>query len=110
PHAVRLEIRPLEATNPVRTQVVLIATVYDDTGKPRCDRRVEWMVEGVGNIIEVNESGIWPGRGYKLDNKYGVSYTEYCEHRLTRGNVNPGDDLVIRPGQTWCVISSAVEG
>ena len=110
PHAVRLEVRPLEATNPVRTQLVLIATVYDDTGKPRRDRRVEWMLEGVGNIIEVNESGIWPGRGYKLDNKYGVSYTDYTEHRLTRGNVNPNDDLVIRPGQTWCVISSAVEG
>jgi len=110
PHAVRLEVRPLEQTNPVRTQLVVIATVYDDQGKPRRDRRIEWMVEGVGNIIEVDESGVFPGRGYKLDNKYAVSYTDYCEHRLTRGNVNPGDDLVIRPGQTWCAISSAVEG
>jgi uncharacterized repeat protein (TIGR01451 family) len=110
PHAVRLEVRPLDATNPVRTQLVLMATVYDETGKPRRDRRVEWMLEGVGNIIEVDESGVFPGRGYKLDNKYAVSYTDYCEHRLTRGNVNPGDDFIVRPGQTWCVISSAVEG
>src|SRR5579871_3247255 len=110
PHAVRLEVRPLEQTNPVRTQLVLIATVYDDCGKPRRDRRIEWMVEGVGNIIEVDESGIFPGRGYKLDNKYAVSYTNYCEHRLTRGNANAADDLVIRPGQSWCAISSAVEG
>jgi uncharacterized repeat protein (TIGR01451 family) len=110
PHAVRLEVRPLDATNPVRTQHVLIATVYDETGKPRRNRRVEWLVEGVGNIIEVDESGVFPGRGYKLDNKYAVTYTSYCEHRITRGNLNPNDDFIVRPGQTWCVISSAVEG
>jgi uncharacterized repeat protein (TIGR01451 family) len=110
PHACRLEVRPLEATNPVQTQHVLIATVYDGHGKPRRHRRVEWMLEGVGNIIEVDESGLFPGRGYKVDNKYAVSYTDYKEHRITRGTDNPNDDFVIRPGQTWCVISSAVEG
>ncbi len=110
PNAVQLEVRPLNATNPVRTQHVLIATVLDARGQPRRHRRVEWMVEGVGNIIEVDESGFWPGRGYKKDNKYAVSYTDYCEHHVTRGNGNPNDDFVIRPGQSWCVISSAVEG
>lgn len=110
PHAARLEVRPLESTNPVRTQHVLIATVYDEKGIPRRNRRVEWMVEGVGNIVEVDESGVFPGRGYKVDNKYAVSYTDYCEHRITRGNTDPNDDFVIRPGQTWCVVSSAVEG
>jgi uncharacterized repeat protein (TIGR01451 family) len=110
PHAVRLEVRPVVVTNPVRTQHVLIATVYDEKGKPRRNRRVEWMVEGVGNIVEVDESGIFPGRGYKVDNRYAVSYTNYCEHRISRGNTNPNDDFVLRPGQSWCVISSAVEG
>src|SRR6516165_6497947 len=101
PHAVRLEVRPLTATSPVRTQHVLIATVYDETGKPRRNRRVEWMVEGVGNIVEVDESGYFPGRGYKVDNRYAVSYTNYCEHRITRGNADPNDDFMIRPGQSW---------
>ncbi len=110
PHAVRLEVRPMVTTNPVRTQQVLVATVYDEKGRPRRNRRVEWMVEGVGNIVEVDESGCFPGRGYKVDNHYAVSYTNYKEHRITRGNVNPGDDFVIRPGQSWCVITSAVEG
>jgi uncharacterized repeat protein (TIGR01451 family) len=68
------------------------------------------MVEGVGSLIEVDESGFWPGRGYKVDSKYAVSYTDYCEHRISRGNANPNDDFVIRPGQSWCVISSPVEG
>jgi uncharacterized repeat protein (TIGR01451 family) len=110
PHAIRLEVRPLESTNPVRSQHVLIATVYDEKGVPRRDRRVEWMLEGVGNIIEVDESGFFPGRGYKVDNKYAVSYTAYHTHRITRGNADPNDDFEIRPGQTWCVLSSAVEG
>jgi uncharacterized repeat protein (TIGR01451 family) len=109
-HAIRLEVRPLDAINPVRTQQVLIATVYDEKGNPRRDRRVEWMVEGVGNIIEVDESGIYPGRGYKVDNKYAVSYTAYHEHRITRGNSDPNDDFVIRPGQSWCVVSAEAEG
>src|SRR5205807_210803 len=100
----------IEATNPVHTQHVLIATVYDEKGQPRRNRRVEWMLEGVGNNVEVDESGFFPGRGYKVDNKYAVSYTDYCEHRISRGNGNPNDDFVIRPGQTWCVVSSAVEG
>ena len=68
------------------------------------------MLEGAGNIIEVDESGCFPGRGYKVDNKYAVSYTDYLEHHVTRGNADPDDDFVIRPGQSWCVISSAVEG
>jgi uncharacterized repeat protein (TIGR01451 family) len=110
PHAVRLEVRPIVATSPVRSQHVLIATVYDECGKPRRNRRIEWMVEGDGNIVEVDESGIFPGRGYKVDNRYAVSYTNYHEHRITRGNVNPNDDFVVRPGQSWCVITSAVEG
>src|ERR1700693_4213206 len=54
PHAVHLEVRPLESTNPVRTQHVIIATVYDEKNVPRRDRRIEWMVEGVGNIVEVD--------------------------------------------------------
>jgi uncharacterized repeat protein (TIGR01451 family) len=110
PHAVKIEVRPLESTNPVQTHHVLIATVYDEKGVPRRNRRVEWMLEGAGNIVEVDESGYFPGRGYKVDNKYAVSYTDYCEHKVTRGNANPNDDFVIRPGQTWCVITSAVEG
>ncbi|MBV9126393.1 MAG: DUF11 domain-containing protein, partial [Planctomycetes bacterium] len=110
PHSCRLEVRPLESTDPVQTQHVFLATIYDDKGVPRRDRRIEWMLEGVGNIVEVDESGYFPGRGYKVDNKYAVSYTDYHEHHITRGNANPNDDFVIRPGQSWCVISSAVEG
>src|SRR5262249_12355494 len=48
--------------------------------------------------------------GYKVDNKYAVSYTDYVEHTIDRGNKDPNNDFTIRPGQSWCVITSAVEG
>src|SRR5262249_26149708 len=110
PHAAKIEVFPIEATNPVRTQHVFIATVLAGNGQPRRNRRVEWILEGVGNIIEVDESGVFGGRGGKVNNQYAVSYTDYHEQVITRGNDDPSDDFVIKPGQSWCVISSAVEG
>jgi hypothetical protein len=110
PHAVRLEVLPREASCPVGGHRVLLATVYDENNEPRRSRRVEWLVEGAGNILEVDESGLLPGRGYKVTNSYAVSYTSYGENRVTRGNSDPNDDFVVRPGQTWCVLTSATEG
>jgi uncharacterized repeat protein (TIGR01451 family) len=109
-HACSLDVKPRDATNPVGVQQVFIATVMDEDGKPRHNRRVEWLLEGAGNIIEVDESGFFPGRGYKVDNKYAVSYTDWLEHTITRGTGRPGDDFTILPGQSWCVVTSAVEG
>jgi uncharacterized repeat protein (TIGR01451 family) len=110
PHAVRLEVTPNQATAKLGSQQVFIATVYDEDGQPRRSRRVEWMIEGPGNIVEVDESGWTAGRGYKVNNKYAVSYTSYREHEITRGNTDPRDDFTIAPGQTFCVVSSAVPG
>ena len=110
PYACRIEVRPLERSNPVGTEQVIIATIYDANGQPRRGRRVEWMVEGVGHLIEADESGFGWGRGGKVDRRYAITYTEYSEHLVTRGNDDPNDDFMIRPGQTWCVISSPVEG
>ncbi len=109
PYAVRIEVQPTTMVNPVNTQHVVLATVYDKDGKPRRKRRVEWMLSGEGHIIEVDESGFFPGRGYNKV-KYAVSYTNFGTHKVTRGNFDPKDDFMLRPGQSWCVVSSAVEG
>ena len=111
PKACKLEVCPgPQVTAPLGSQIVLVATVYDGDGQPRRSRRVEWIVDGPGNIVEADESGIYPGRGYKVDNKYAVSYTSYTTKTITRGNDDPGDDVIIAPGQTFCVLSSAVPG
>ncbi len=110
PYAVSVEVTPVEAVNPVQTQHVLVATVRDKDGKPLPNRRVEWTIEGVGNIVEVDESGWRASRGYKVDNDYAVSHTNNFDHVLTRGNEDPSDDVTLVTGQTWCVITSPVEG
>lgn len=111
PKACKLDVKPGGlATAPLGSQIILVATVYDKDGTPRRDRRVEWMIEGPGNIVEVDESGVTAGRGYKVDNKYAVSYTSYIPKTITRGNDDPKDDVAVEPGQTFVVITSAIPG
>jgi hypothetical protein len=107
PHAVCLEVTPLESTGPTKTQFLITAAVTDENGQPRRSRRVEWMIEGVGDITEVDESGYFAGRGYKVDNRYAVSYTDYKQHTIKTGG---GQEVCIPAGHTWCVVTSAVEG
>ena len=110
PKANTLVLMPLESTSRVRTQHVLLATVYDAKGQPLRNRTVKWEIEGVGTIVEVDSNGVVPGRGHPITDKYGVSYTRYHETRITRGNGNAADDFMIRPGQTYLVVTSPVEG
>ena len=85
-------------------QHVIIATVYDKNNTPRRGRRIEWRIDGPGSIIRVDSNG------WVKDKQCAVSMTNKLEHKATRGNDNPADDFVVRPGQTWCVVSSPVEG
>lgn len=112
PYAVSLEVLPVEAVNPVRTQHVLVATVRDKDGKPLPNRRVEWILaEGsVGDIVEVDESGWRASRGYKVTPRYAVSHTNNHAHVLDRGTDDPSDDIHLEVGQTWCTITSPIEG
>jgi uncharacterized repeat protein (TIGR01451 family) len=111
PQAYKVEITPGDQIQaPVGTAVVLVGTVFDKDGQPRRSRRIEWLVEGTGMIVEADESGIYPGRGYKVNNQYAITYTNYRTHTITRGNDDPADDVVIAPGQTFCVVSSSVPG
>ncbi len=108
PHAIDLALEPQVMTSQVGSQVVVLATVRDEKGNPRRNRRLDWMVTG-GNLVEVDESGCANGRGGKEGNT-GWSYTNWGEHRLSRGNNNKADDIMLRPGQSWAVVSSPVEG
>lgn len=111
PKAAKIEVTPSgQANAPLNSQIVLVASVLDKDGTPRRSRRVEWTVEGPGHIVEVDESGAYAGRGYKLDSKTAVSYTVYTPKTITRGNDDPKDDVTIEAGQTFLVVSSAVPG
>lgn len=108
PNAVELAVQPTATTSTIGAQVVILATVRNAEGTPQRNRRVEWMVTG-GNLVEVDESGVFPGRG-GIDGRRGFSFTDDCERRLSRGNSTKADDVMVRPGQTWCIVSAADEG
>jgi len=109
-HAARVDVSPAQSNASTGTEQVLIATVSDEDGDARRKRRVEWIVDGPGVIIEVDEAGITPGRGWVADNKRAVSYTGHRDHDFDRGTDSPRDDFSVKAGQTWCIISSAVPG
>ena len=106
PHARRLVLRPEQGTAPVRGSQVFIATVYDEDNKPRRKCRVEWTIEGPGTIVEVGEGGYLPGRGTSGNIRFAFSDTGSSEKRIQRGS----DDFTVGVGQTWCLVTSAVEG
>jgi hypothetical protein len=111
PKAYKVEITPSDQIQaPLGAAIILVGTVFDKDGQPRRSRRIEWLLEGVGTIVEADESGIYPGRGYKVDSRYAVTYTNYRTHTITRGNDDPSDDVVLAPGQTYCVVSSSIPG
>src|SRR5581483_3945600 len=107
PKAVRIDVTPLESTGPTNAEYLVIATVTDGTGQPRRGRRVEWAVEGTGYVAGVDETGIPPNRGRKADNQHAVSFTNSVEHTIKAAD---GREVTIRPGQTWCTVTAAVEG
>lgn len=102
-----IEVTPASDVNPVKTQHVMVATVRDQGGNPVPGAKVEWILgrgpRAVGDIVEVDG-------GRKLDNTYAETVTGRGQTTLDMGNSDPSDDVMIGPGQTWCVISSPIEG
>ncbi|HLW67086.1 MAG TPA: hypothetical protein VKS79_17360 [Gemmataceae bacterium] len=109
-HAAHIEVKPAQASPTVKTEHLVIATVFDEKDQARRKRKVEWTLEGVGEIVAVDERGIFEGRGKRTDAHSGYSFTDMFEHRVAPSSNDPIDQTVIQPGQTWCIISSPVEG
>lgn len=112
PSAVAVKLDRYEDTTPVGTSQVYVATVVDEDGEPLSGRRVEWMIAdgGVGDIVEVDETGWTESRGHKVNNKFAVTHTNTFSYVLDRGTDDPADDIYLEPGQTWAVVNSPVEG
>jgi len=87
PAAVTLT--PAEATNPIKTQHTLTATVIDATGDPVAGTEVEWILNrfpaAVGDIVQVSN-------GDKVDNFYAMSTTNSAgQATVTITATRPGD-------------------
>ncbi|MEX0866511.1 MAG: hypothetical protein WD030_04075, partial [Pirellulales bacterium] len=113
-----LVLRPSRMVSPVGSEVILVATVYNEQGRPRAHQRVEWMLspDSVGQFYTTGDRGdffSWArfcNMPRKLDNKFMVGTTRTFTEQLTRGTPQPTDDIAIGRGQSWASLSSASEG
>jgi uncharacterized repeat protein (TIGR01451 family) len=117
-----VEVTPVEDTNPTKTQHTFIATVFDQGGNPIPNVQVHWILartgDAVGDVVTYDDqdlAGVWYDLTTKTDNQYAVSYTNEQTAVLHRGMRWVADetawtDFEVGPGQTWCTITSPVEG
>ncbi len=118
-----VQVSPVEDTNPTKTQHTFIATVYDQGGRPVPNVQVHWILartgDAVGDIVTYDDQdlggGTWKALTTKTDNQYAVSYTNEDVQTLHRGMRWVADeaswtDFQVGVGQTWCTITSPVEG
>lgn len=115
---VAVILQPEESIAPIRSEVIVVASVLGSDGYLRTNEPVHWHLDpnGVGQIVDV-----CPGsfadflvgdftRPRKVSNHYAVTSTSRRYLLLTRGTVSPEDDLSVMAGQTWVSVTSAVEG
>lgn len=113
-------LSPQKIVAPVGGEVVLLSGVCGNDGYLQMNEKLEWMLapDSVGNIIEVGDD--YPGvvgryvgskiRPEKKDPSYAIGITSTKQTLITRGNLDPNDDVRLEKGQTWLTISSPSEG
>ena len=113
-------LSPQKVVAPVGGEVVLLSGVCGTDGYLQMNEKLEWMLapDSVGNFIQVGDDE--PGvigklvgsstRPEKKDPSYAIGITSTKQALITRGNLDPRDDVKLEKGQTWLTISSPSEG
>ncbi len=107
-------LSPQRLMAPVGSEVVLKAGICSDAGHLLTSQRIEWLIEdgSVGSVIAVGQGSLlrpWsPPR--KVDNRFAIGRTSNSAIVLDRGTTDPRDDILLRRGESWVSLSSAVEG
>jgi len=112
-------LSPQRIVAPVGGEVILMSGVCGTDGYLALGESLEWMLtpESVGTFIEVGDDA--PGALHrlakiektdKLSPSFARGVTSTKKALITRGNLNPNDDVPLEKGQTWLSISSPTEG
>lgn len=112
-------LSPQRVVAPVGGEVILLSGICGDDGYLQVGQPLEWMLtpESVGTFIEVGNDD--PGVMHRLakiskaDKRsptYAIGVTSTKRSLITRGNLNPNDDVSLDKGQTWLSLSSPSEG
>jgi hypothetical protein len=112
-----LTLTPTRIVAPVGSEVLMVAGVHGPGQPNLAGERVEWMLApgSVGHFLAVGESEQLRFLRFntppqKVSNDYAVSETQSSARIITRGTVDPGDDVSVLPGQAWVTMASPVEG
>ncbi len=100
------------------TEVLMVAGVHGAGDPLMTGQRVEWMMApgSVGTFLAVGEREgpnflRWFGTPpQKISNDYAVTETVSVSRIITRGTIDPADDVSVLPGQAWVTLSSPIEG
>lgn len=109
---------PQETAAAVGTEVILVASVRGQDQYMLTNQRVEWtiMPGGVGAFVDFNRATLIDylvgdfTRPRKVNEHFVITSTTRQYLRLTRGTVDPNDDVIIQPGQAWVSLTSPIEG
>lgn len=110
-NATRIDLTPSTSNKPTKKDVLLVATIYDKDGSPLRRRPVEWSIDGPGEFVVIDDGGWFTSRGRKAGSKSASTTTHNFEEKLDKKTYSSSaEEPIIKPGQTWVVVSSAVEG
>jgi hypothetical protein len=112
-------LSPQRIVAPVGGEVILLSGICGEDGYLQVGQPLQWMLtpESVGTFIEVGNDD--PGLLHRLaklervdkrSGSYAIGVTSTKRSLITRGNLNPADDVPLDKGQTWLSISSPTEG
>jgi len=125
PEMTTIQVSPVETTCVAKSYALLMATVRNAKGEAMTGKRVEWIVAseegGVGDIVQVDESGLFlADRGNKWNNIFAETYTNQFDHDFSKAK-GGGPDIEalfgetghkpkILKGQTWIIVTSPIGG
>ncbi len=112
-------LSPQRIVAPVGGEVILMSGICGTDGYLAVGEPLEWMLtpDSVGTFIEVGNDD--PGTLHRLANiekadkvspSFARGVTSTKKALITRGNLNPNDDVPLDKGQTWLSLSSPSEG
>ena len=112
-------LSPQKIVAPVGGEVVLLSGICGDDGYLQVAEPLEWMLtpDSVGTFIQVGDDD--PGllhrlarvkKASKKDASFARGVTSSKRTLITRGNLDPQDDVQLEKGQTWITLSSPSEG
>lgn len=112
-----LSIAPNQVIAPVGSEVVMLASIHNQDGRPAGNQQVEWILapNGVGYFMARGNTGhnwhCFPSSlPKKVANDYALANTSNRLVTITRGTPTPLDDVPVALGQAWISVSSPTEG